>query len=171
MSKRSNAIWQSEKVILHCQDLCLSYQYWTKQSLIEDLNLTETAPAKISEHLFKAPFALISHGLEADPIINYGNQVVLDLWQISWQDLTLMPSRQTAEPQAQAERAKFLAQIPAQGFIQNYEGIRISSKGKKFAIANATVWNVIDCRSLKLGQNPSQNLGQAAMFTEWKMLD
>jgi len=32
--------------------------------------------------MFEAPFVLISHGTEDDPILNYGNRVALWLWQM-----------------------------------------------------------------------------------------
>jgi hypothetical protein len=155
-------IWQSESVIQHSLNLYFSYNYWTKQNLLPTLSLLqEKNPRAIAKLLFFAPFAVLSHGLEADPILNYGNQTVLNLWEMSWTELTSTPSRQTAEPEIQAERAKLLENISASGFIQNYQGIRISSQRKRFAIANVTIWNVID--------NQGHKLGQAAMFDRWNV--
>jgi MEKHLA domain len=163
-----NAPWQTEAMIVHCQNLAFSYHHWTKLDLLS--MPTDPPPNSawlMAERLFYAPFALLSHGLEADPILNYGNQTALNLWQTSWAQLTTTPSRQTAEPQAQSVRGELLAQALAKGFIQNYQGIRISSKGNRFAIANVTIWNLIDYRPEYSGQK----LGQAAMFTDWQMLD
>jgi hypothetical protein len=113
--------------------------------------------------LYNAPFALLSHGTEADPILNYGNQVVLGLWQTTWEDLTRMPSRLTAEPMEQSERAKLLAQAQNQGYIDGYRGIRIARSGRRFWIENAQIWTVFD--------QQGEVCGQAAKFSKWQWLE
>ena len=35
--------------------------------------------------MFRVPFTVASHGMEPDPVLNYGNQVALDLWEMSWE--------------------------------------------------------------------------------------
>ena len=37
--------------------------------------------AEQAERLFQAPFVVVSHGTEADPILNYGNAAALALWE------------------------------------------------------------------------------------------
>jgi hypothetical protein len=76
--------------------------------------------------------------------------------------LTRTPSRLTAEPMHRDERAEFLRRVREQGFIDDYSGIRISSKGRRFRIGQATVWNVTDA----LGNYA----GQAATFSNWEFL-
>ncbi|MCU0552462.1 MAG: MEKHLA domain-containing protein [Leptolyngbya sp. Prado105] len=137
--------------VQQAQRLMTSFQHWTGKTLI-----------KTPEALFEAPFVVVSHGTEADPIFNYGNQQALTLWEVDWQTFTRMPSRNSAEPMNQAERAKFLAQAKSQGYISDYRGIRISSTGKRFWIENAIVWTVLD----ELNQ-PS---GQAATFSRWTFI-
>ena len=44
------------------------------------------------------------------------------------------------------------------GFYDEYEGVRISSKGKRFRIKNAIIWNVLD--------KQNDRIGQAAYFTD-----
>ena len=56
------------------------------------------------------PFVVASHGLQDDPILNYGNQVALDLWEMNWEQFTQTPSRLTAEPVNREERARMLEQ-------------------------------------------------------------
>ena len=61
------------------------------------------------------------------------------------------------------ERAEFLRRVREQGFIDDYSGIRISSKGRRFRIAQATVWNVADAHG--------NYAGQAATFSKWEFLN
>ncbi len=149
--------WQSPTIVHHCQRLAHSYQYWTGEVLV-----LATEPADLVQQLFHAPFILLSHGTEPDPILNYGNQAALDLWQLDWEQLTQMPSRLTAEPMERQARAQLLAQAAASGLINNYRGVRISSSGQRFLIENAIIWDVLDESGLRCGQ--------AAKFTDWKWL-
>lgn len=82
---------------------------------------------------------------------------------MSWEELTNTPGRLTAEADERSKREKFLETVRTQGFIQNYEGIRISKTGKRFFIKNVTVWNLLNAKN--------EFAGQAATFTEWKMLE
>jgi hypothetical protein len=115
-----------------------------------------------SEALFVAPFVVVSHGTEPDPILNYGNQAALDLWEMTWERLICMPSRQTAEPVNQEERARMLRQVEAQGYYDRYRGVRISATGRRFLVEEAIVWTVMDEQGLRLGQ--------AATFSRWSRL-
>lgn len=115
-----------------------------------------------AERLFKAPFVVVSHGTEADPILNYGNKAALKLWETDWDDLTSMPSRQTAEPVHRDERAQLLARAAEHGFIDDYSGVRISATGRRFRIESAIIWNLVDERGAPAGQ--------AATFEEFTFL-
>lgn len=114
------------------------------------------------EGLQAAPFVLVSHGPEADPILNYGNRRALELWEMGWEEFTRTPSRLTAEVPDRAERARLLAEVGRKGFIDDYSGIRISKGGRRFRIAGATVWNLVDERG--------EYRGQAATFSDWTYL-
>ena len=46
----------------------------------------------------------------------------LKLWAASWEQLTSMPSSETAEPQERAVRAAFMDRIKEKGFADNYSG-------------------------------------------------
>lgn len=149
--------WQQADIIRHSLRLNHSFQHWTGVGLC-----SSKTPEAIAYDLFHASFALLSHGTEADPILNYGNQQTLRLWEISWQDLTQMPSRLTAEPWVRQERAQLLHQAAQQGYIGNYQGIRISKTGRRFRIDNAEIWDVLNEQGLKCGQ--------AAKFSQWQWL-
>jgi len=149
-------IWQSPSVIAHTQMLARSLKHFTGRELWPG-NLSA---AELAEQVFHAPFVLVSHGTEADPVLNYGNQAAL--WEMSWAELTRTPSRLTAEAPNREERARLLAAVARRGFIDDYSGIRISKTGRRFRLAQATVWNL-------LAEN-DQPCSQAAMFSDWKFL-
>lgn len=140
--------WKQDRIILHTQRLLRSYQYWTGETLLE----VQGTPEAIAEVLFYAPFVLVSHGIEPDPILNYGNQKALELWELTWEELTQMPSRKTAEPIAQEDRNRLLAETEAKGFVRNYQGVRISSSGRRFLIQDALIWNLLDEQNQRCGQ-------------------
>ncbi len=142
----------------HVSLLLSSFKHWTDRDIIEEMESLEQQ----ARELFYAPFAVASHDTSEDPILNYGNQTALDLWDASWEDFTCMPSRQTAEPMTQEERKHLLAQVTAYGFIDQYQGVRISAKGRRFKIEKATVWNLIN--------EAGEYCGQAAMFRDWRYI-
>jgi hypothetical protein len=118
--------------------------------------------AEQAARLFHAPFVVVSHGTEADPILDYGNAAALALWEMTWDELTRTPSRLTAEPVHRDERARLLERTRRDGFVDDYAGIRISSTGKRFRIEQAIVWNLVDAAG--------QHRGQAATFDRWTPL-
>ncbi|MEN9847744.1 MAG: hypothetical protein RL368_484 [Pseudomonadota bacterium] len=152
-------IWQTPEVIVHTQHLLNSFQQVLGYSLLDKLSAD---PVEQAVQLFHADKVVVSHGTQADPLLNYGNQTALKLWETDWEHLTLMPSRLTAEPMERSERAVLLQRVTENGYIDDYTGIRISTTGKRFQIKQAIVWNVY---------NPQgQYCGQAATFSQWTSL-
>jgi hypothetical protein len=135
-----------------------SHRQWTgRDLLIECPDERETA-----RRAFEAPWVLVAHGVEQDPILSYGNRAALALWELDWPEFTRTPSRLTAEPLAREERRHLLETVAHTGYMDGYSGVRISSSGQRFRIARATVWNVIDERG--------RSCGQAAAFDRWEHL-
>lgn len=151
-------VWQKNAVIAHSAMLARSFRRFTGLDLLPGL----FNPAGLARNLFAAPFALVSHGTEDDPVLNYGNAAALALWEMTWEELTRTPSRLTAEAPLRGERARLLAAVAAQGFIDDYSGIRISKTGRRFRIAQATVWNLVTEAGVPCGQ--------AAMFDRWEFI-
>lgn len=125
-----------------------SYQRLTGKSLLE---------AYDAEGLWNAPFAVVAHGTEDDPVFFYGNRMALQLFEMSFDDFARLPSRLSAEPMGREARSALLERVSRQGFVDDYSGMRISSTGRRFMIANATVWNLLD--------EDGVYRGQAAAFT------
>jgi hypothetical protein len=115
-----------------------------------------------AQQLFAAPFVVLSHGVEADPILNYGNAVALQLWEMTATQFCATPSRVTAEPMLREDRQSTLDTVARQGYITGYAGVRVSSTGRRFLIENVVLWNVSD--------DDGNPLGQAASFDRWSFL-
>jgi PAS domain-containing protein len=99
-----------------------------------------------------APFGLLAHDTAPDPVFVYGNRNAQRRFEYSWDELTALPSRLSAEAPERAARENFLRQVAEKGYVDNYEGIRISKSGKRFPIANVTVWQLIDADGMIRGQ-------------------
>jgi len=99
-----------------------------------------------------APFGLLAHDTAPDPVFVYGNRNAQRRFEYSWGELTALPSRLSAEAPERAARQSFLRQVAEKGYVDNYEGIRISKSGKRFPIANVTVWQLIDADGVIRGQ-------------------
>lgn len=140
------------------QALLDSYRHWIGKDLVER-TLDAHQQARL---LFEASIVVVSHGVGVDPILNYGNQTALDLWELSWDQFIRTPSRLTAEPDDRAERDRMLTQARTDGYFDGYRGVRISSTGRRFRVEQALIWNVID--------SVGSPLGQAATFSQWTNL-
>jgi hypothetical protein len=152
------SLWQGEFAVRHASILARSFKHFTQRDLLAG----EFTAEALAEALFTAPFVVVSHGTQTDPVLNYGNRTALNLWEMTAEEFTRTPSRLTAEAPNREERARLLAAVTAHGFIDDYSGVRISKTGRRFEISRATVWNLLA---------PDKTFyGQAAMFSEWKFL-
>jgi hypothetical protein len=138
--------------------LLRSFNHWTGRELLPPADSLD----RLAEALFHAPIVVVSHGTEEDPILNYGNQTALALWEMPWTVFTRTPSRLTAEPVSREERARRLEEVTRNGFIDRYKGIRISRTGRRFLIEQTTIWNLLD--------EKGRACGQAACFNQWRYL-
>lgn len=102
--------------------------------------------------LWNAPLAVVAHGTEADPLFFFGNRAALTAFGASLDQFVGMPSRLSAEAPDRAERQALLDRVTAQGFIDDYAGMRVRLDGGRFRIENATVWNLIDEAGVRHGQ-------------------
>jgi hypothetical protein len=106
----------------------------------------------IIKALWEAPFAVVAHGTEADPVFFFGNRYALTAFDSDVEGFTRMPSRLSAEAPLREERQALLDRVTRDGFIDDYEGVRISARGRRFRIEGAIVWNLIDGRGERRGQ-------------------
>lgn len=141
----------------HARLLADSYRRWTGRELVE-----LRPDQDVWDQLFEAPIVILSHGTEEDPVLNFGSRKGLELWEMDWERFTRTPSRLTAEPMERAERDRFFEEVTANGYVDHYTGIRVSSTGKRFYIIDTTVWNLID--------EDGVYRGQAAAFSEHRYI-
>ena len=118
--------------------------------------------AENAKALYHCDAVVLSHDGAADPVLTYGNLAGQRLWEMGWDQLTALPSRLTAEPAHQAQRDAMFDEMRRKGFIENYNGVRISASGRRFEIRNAVIWPLVDAAGVKKGE--------AATFTEWQYL-
>ena len=101
---------QDSFIIEHIDRLLTSFSSLMGRDLIlRHGNIAEQVDA-----LFHTPRVIVSHGIEDDPIFNYGNKSALCLWEMTWDELVQTPSRKTAEPINRAEREKLLTRTRTQ---------------------------------------------------------
>ncbi len=82
--------WDTPGMVRWCRLLLDSYAHWTGRELLDRLG----SPEAHARALFAAPFVVASHGTEDDPMLNYGNRMALELWEMTWAQFTRTPSRQ-----------------------------------------------------------------------------
>jgi hypothetical protein len=153
-----DAPWLRHGWVEHTQLLLDSFRRWLGRDLIPH----HGSAVDRARELFQAPFVVVSHGVETDPILSYGNRAALELWEFDIATLLATPSRLTAEPGEREDRARLLERTARQGYADDYEGIRISRTGRRFRIRRAVVWNLVDARE--------ERVGQAATFEEWEFV-
>ncbi|MFO0906176.1 MAG: MEKHLA domain-containing protein [Pirellulales bacterium] len=149
----SAAPWAQREWIAHTQLLLDSYRRFLGRELLP----RDGSPREQSRALYEAPFVVVSHGTEDDPILNYANRTALRLWEMELDDFLRTPSRHTAEPMHRDERAQLLERTRRDGYVDDYQGIRIAKSGRRFRIEQAVVWNLVDAAG--------RYAGQAATFT------
>ncbi|MCX7593536.1 MAG: MEKHLA domain-containing protein [Fischerella sp.] len=157
MTRKLQFPWQEEAIVIHSLRLLHSFHYWTGDFLLD----VSGSPQEIARVLFEAPFVLVSHGTEADPIFNYANRKALELWELSWEDFTRLPSRKTAEEVVQAERNRLLVETANKG-LSNFSGVRLTSTGQRFYIEDGIIWNLLD--------EKHQYCGQAAVYSQYTFM-
>ncbi len=108
-------------------------------------------PAQALWHL---PQPLVSHGTGADPVFRYCNAAALALWEMDWDTFTRLPSRHSAADNAdvQTDRTRLLQAALQKGWVDGYEGIRVSATGRQFRIAQTVLWTVCDAKGQRHGQ-------------------
>ena len=119
-------------------------------------------PTALARALYDAPFVVVSHGTQADPIFWFANRTAQRLWEVDWATFIRMPSRQSVEAGEHDDRERLLARAKAHGYIDDYQGVRISASGRRFRIQNVVLWN--------LRNEHDQPAGQAATFADWTFL-
>lgn len=134
-----------------------SYQRASGKPLVQGDSREE-----LVQRMAQAPFVLLSHDTQPEPVYTFGNALALQLWEMTWQEFTSMPSNRCAEPMHREQREQFLKEVGEHGIARGYSGVRISKNGRRFRIEDVTCWNVINDRG--------ERIGQAACYPRWTFL-
>lgn len=158
MQKNIIPYWLTPDSIEHSRRILKSYESITGIQLFDAMHSDEY----LSYLLYHAPFVVVSHGIQLDPVFNYANVTAQQLWSLNWNQFTALPSRLSAEAECAADRQRLLNEAAQKGYISNYEGVRISSSGQRFKIENVLLWN--------LPNEANEKIGQVALFRNWTNL-
>lgn len=151
--------WQDHGWPDHLQILLDSYYQLLGKQLVPRSGSAEEDARRV----FESSPVVVSHTAASDPILNFGNCTALRLWEIDIETLLQTPSRLTAEPLHRDERAQLLERTTRDGYVDDYQGIRIATTGRRFRIEQAIVWNLRD--------TAGTYVGQAATFDQWTFLE
>ena len=123
-------MWYSDSMVDHASNLIKSFFYVTGGKELVPMRILENDPTEAAKLLFFLPDrVVVSHGNQKDldgPVLNYGNSAALKRWGASWEELTNMPSKYTAETVEQSARAEFMRKVTDDGVVENYSGVRIA---------------------------------------------
>lgn len=154
----SEEIWERPAVIAHAALILHSFEAVVGRALLP----SSGDERQDAQALFAAPFAVLAHGTQDDPILFYGNAMALQVFEMHFDDFTRMPSRLTAEPLLREERQHLMQRAARRGYIDDYAGVRISSTGQRFRIENVILWTLKD--------DSGATCGQAACIPSWVMV-
>jgi len=121
--------------------LAQSYCRLLGQSLVPE---GMSGPAAAQWLYEDAPFGILAHTTDADPVFMYGNKTAQKCFDYTWQELIRLPSRLSAEAPNREERQEFLERVKRDGFARGYRGVRVTKTGKRFMIEDATLWQLYD---------------------------
>lgn len=132
-------LWYSDIMVSHASHLIRTYHDVTGGKELVSMKILEKDPTEAAKLLFFLPNrVVVSHGTQNDsegPVLNYGNSAALKRWGASWEELTNMPSKYTAETVEQTAREEFLRKVFTDGVVENYSGVRIGlDKSRYLAI-------------------------------------
>lgn len=108
----------------------------------------------------EAPFCVLAHDTAPSPVFIYANQAAQLCFEYSWEEMTALQSRLSAEAPNREERQQLLEAVQRNGYATGYRGLRIAKSGRRFWIENVTVWNLVDQHGVRHGQ--------AATYRQWR---
>jgi MEKHLA domain len=108
----------------------------------------------------EAPYCVLAHNTDPDPIFIYGNKKAQSCFEYTWEELTSLRSRLSAEEDDREERQRLLDLVKRHGFATGYRGLRVAKSGRRFWIENVTVWQLVDRYGVLHGQG--------AIYPQWR---
>lgn len=137
--------------------LSASYLRFLKQSLVP----SEWDAAYAARWLYaEAPYCVLAHEPGPNPRFIYANATAQACFEYTWEELTGLPSRLSAEAPEREERQRLLDGVMQHGFATGYRGLRVAKSGRRFWIEDVTVWQLADENGVLHGQ--------AATYRHWR---
>jgi hypothetical protein len=143
----------------HVARLAAAFARVSGDDLYAETGIDPAAPGPSAWH---GNFALLSHRGDDQAVLNYGNALVLALWECDWDQLTTMPSARTAPAEDVSERGAMMERVAREGFVRGYRGRRVSRGGRLFMIEDGIVWRLADSAGM--------DFGVAAFFPSYRLL-
>ncbi|MFI6621842.1 MEKHLA domain-containing protein [Streptomyces sp. NPDC050528] len=106
-----------------------------------------------------APYAVLAQDAADDPAFVYANTAAQQCFGYSWEEFSGLPSRLSAPVADRSARDRLMADVRRRGFAEGYRGLRESRTGRRFWIADVTIWNLHD--------TDGTVRGQAALIPSW----
>jgi PAS domain-containing protein len=108
----------------------------------------------------ESPVCVLAHDADPDPRFIYANKAAQACFEYSFDEITALPSRLSAEAPARDERQRLLDAVARDGFATGYSGVRIAKSGRRFLIEDGVLWH--------LTERDGSLHGVAATFARWR---
>lgn len=140
-----------------------SLQKYTGKSLLEHMMEDDDSSVQSLEDAHdNERFAILSHGVQEDPIYNYFNRAALETFQYEPEEIYQLPSRKSAPSNLRVDRAALIQASVERGFQVYTEAVRVTKYGQLFEINEGLLWNVYD--------DEGNRVGQTALFDRNKII-
>jgi len=97
-----------------------------------------------ARRLFALPKAVLAHDTGRPAILDWVNAAAAAAFDAAPEALLGRPSASTAPADAAPERETLFVRLRERGFVEGYSGVRVSLTGRRFVIADVTVFELRD---------------------------
>ena len=125
--------------------------------------LVDLTPGGFEEAMWHAPRAIVAYGIEPEPRFFYGNRVALEVLAMTSGELIGTIANRLGEPVLREEQSRMIAGLARHDIVDMYAVVGLAANGRRYAISNAQLWNLVD--------RHGGHHGRAATFADWQFLD
>jgi hypothetical protein len=113
--------------------------------------------------MWEAPRGIVAHGTEPEPRFFYANRIALELLAMTADEFIGTIANRLAEPVLREESMRLTAGLAQHDIVDIYAVVGLATNGRRFAISDAQIWNIVDRHG---GRH-----GLGTTFAEWQFLD
>jgi hypothetical protein len=125
--------------------------------------LVDLTPSGFEEAMWDAPRAIVAYGNEPEPRLFYANRIAIELLAVDANELIGTIANNLVEPVLREERSRLIGGLEQHDIVDVYAVVGVAANGRRFAISNAQVWNIVDRHG---GRH-----GLGTTFAAWQFLD